>query len=193
MRRDRSACHLVDARLPVCLTKTEESSRYREPLSDSDWQTVCEQIGAQIHQLDQDQVQWLTEQIRQDILWLDQTMTEYCQLTCPACKDPCCTGTGIFYNLADILYLAAHSDLLPPAGQTRQNASAPCRYLTSHGCLLPRPQRPYICVWFLCEPQMELLSTTPPAYQRRVINTFQHIRTCRLQLETLYERRFQQA
>ncbi len=191
MRLDRPTTLLANPFLPVCLAKTEESARYRQPLSDSEWQTICRHIGGQMRQLDQEQVQWLAEQIHQGILWLDQTMTEYCQLTCPSCKDPCCTGREIFFNQADLLYLTAHNSMPLPIGQTRSKASAPCRYLSLQGCILPRPQRPYICVWFLCEPQMELFNVTPPSYQRQVIKTFQHIRTCRLRLEALYEERFQ--
>jgi hypothetical protein len=174
------------------MAKTEESVRYRQPLSDPEWQTICQRLGAQILQLDREQVQWLAEQIRLGILWLDQIMTEYCQVTCTSCEDPCCTGKEIFFNHADLLYLTAQNSMPPPIGQTRSKTSAPCRYLSLQGCILPRPQRPYVCVWFLCEPQMELLNTTPPSYQRQVIKTFQHIRTCRLQLEAIYDERFQQ-
>jgi len=192
MRPDRSTMLLATSFLPVCLDKTEESARYRQPLSDAEWREICRRIGGQILELDQQEVQWLAEQIYLGILWLDRSMTEYCQLTCTLCVDPCCTGKEIFFNQADLLYLMALNSMPPPIGQTRSKASAPCRYLTSQGCTLPRPQRPYICVWFLCEPQMELLSASPAAHQRQVIKILQHIRTCRLQLESLYEERFEQ-
>jgi hypothetical protein len=191
-RLDRSTMLFANPFLPFCLAKTEESARYRQPFSESEWQETCRQISRQIHELDQQKVQWLAEQIYLGILWLDPSMTEYCQLTCTLCEDPCCTGKEIFFNQADLLYLMALNSMRPPIGQTRSKASAPCRYLSVRGCNLPRPQRPYICVWFLCEPQIELLNASTASYQRQVIKTFQHIRTCRLQLEALYEERFQQ-
>ena len=192
MRLDTSTMLLSSAFLPICLDKTEESARYRQPLSDSEWRETCQRIGGQILELDQQKIQWLAEQIYLGILWLDRGMTEYCQLTCSQCEDICCTGREIFFNQADLLYLMASNSMSPPIGQTRSKASAPCRYLGLQGCTLPRTQRPYICVWFLCEPQIELLNASPALYQRQVIKTFQHIRTCRLQLEALYEERFQQ-
>jgi hypothetical protein len=190
IRLDRSTAALATTYLPVCQTKTEESYRYREPLTDSQWQAIWHELHRQVHRLDQDQVQWLAEQIYQGLLWLDRPMTEYCSVTCPSCSDPCCSATSVFFNQADILYLTAQQHVPPPLGQTRTQASAPCRYLSPEGCLIARSQRPYVCVWFFCESQMEILNSAPTSFHRQLIQVVQHLRACRLQLESLYEEQF---
>jgi hypothetical protein len=190
MNRHHLTAASITDRWHVSLEKLEESSRYREPISDSRWQAICQEFQRCVRQLDQDQVQWLTDQILQGIHWLDRPMDEYCQATCPSCSDPCCDGREIFFNQADLIYLAAHADIHPPTGQTREEAHARCRYLDASGCLLARPQRPYVCVWFLCEPQIEMLNASPASFQRKFINVLGNIRYCRLQLEALFEERF---
>ena len=171
----------------VFLAKTEESSWYREPMTDLQWQTICRGLQGQLRKLDQHQIQWLARQVYQGIHWLDPHMNAYCQATCPTCGDPCCDGRKVFFNRVDLLYLASLGDVGPPIGQTRTEPGAMCRYLGPTGCLLARMQRPYVCVWFLCEPQMELLNATPGSFQRQLINVLTNIRSCRLKLESLFE------
>jgi hypothetical protein len=190
IKQDRPDLPLITVPWHVSLAKTEESSRYREPISASRWQLICQKLYGQIQQLDQHQVQWLAEQIYQGIRWLDQPMNAYCQATCPSCADPCCSALGIFFNQADLLYLSALKHVSLPIAQTRTEAHAMCRYLGTHGCLLARTQRPYVCVWFLCEPQMELFNAKPGSFQRQFINVLKNIRTCRLELESLFEECF---
>ena len=194
--------------------KSEESSRYREPMSDSQWQALRSKLARELRELNGNLVERLVEQIQKDIEWLDGHMTRYCEITCPACTDPCCLAQNIFYNRADLLYLVGQKKAATPgpigeqsspapsasryrlhafegpSGQTRRQTADPCRYLAQHGCLLPRIQRPYVCVWFLCEPQMELFACEPAAFQRQFIDVLKNIRTHRLQLESLYEQSF---
>ncbi|WP_139796424.1 hypothetical protein [Desulfacinum hydrothermale] len=119
--------------------------------------------------------------IRRAVEELDPWMEALCADTCPDCRDPCCTAGGIFYNLADMLYLLA-LEQAPPPGQTRTRTGEPCRYLGPGGCALARIQRPYVCVWFLCEPQAQRLSEEPGRVQRRVVELYLRIRRHRLAL-----------
>jgi hypothetical protein len=187
--RKHSVAHIpMIARLwYVLLVKMEESSRYREPLTDLQWQTICLGLQRQLQRLDQCQIRWLARQIFQGLHWLDPHMNAYCRATCPTCDDPCCDGREVFFNRADLLYLISLGDVRSPKGQTRTEPGAGCRYLGPTGCLLARTQRPYVCVWFLCEPQMELFNTTSGSFQRQLINVLTNIRTCRLKLEGLFE------
>lgn len=166
--------------------KTEETMRCREPISDSRWQELLTVLKRDLHSLDLEPIRLLAGCIAGGIRSLDATMTEYCRLTCPTCEDPCCRGLKVFFNQTDLLYLVALGEQLP-VGQTRAHESAPCRYLSERGCLLPRVARPYVCVWFLCEAQMELFQAEPAPFQRQFIMTMQDIRACRLSLESLYE------
>jgi len=194
--------------------KLEESSRYREPMPDSQWQALWNKLSRELRELDGNLVDRLVEQLQENIEWLDGHMTRYCEITCAACTDPCCLAQNIFYNQSDLLYLVGREIAAPPcpigersspapsascyplqalegpSGQTRRQTADPCRYLAQDGCLLPRIQRPYVCVWFLCESQMELFAREPAAFQRQFIDVLKNIRTHRLHLESLYEQSF---
>jgi len=180
---------------PLCLAPThseaanlkgEESAQYRFPISDDLWQNLLVTLRDELSRLDTHQIQLLIRRIAEGIRSMDGVMTRYCELTCPFCEDPCCTGLKVFYNQADMLYLVTLGEELPP-GQTRAQAAEPCRYLAPDGCLLPRIIRPYVCVWFICEAQMELFQAESAASQRRFIETMQDVRACRLKIESLYE------
>lgn len=167
--------------------RNEESSLCRRPYLDREWKVLMEQLADRVKKLGLKRFQMAARQIAAGIQWLDPLMESYCALTCPSCEDPCCTGQNVFYNRADILYLIALNAALPP-GQTRNTASSPCRYLGPRGCALPRVRRPYVCVWFLCEPQMLLFLKERASFQRKVVGVMQEIRASRLLIEAIYEK-----
>lgn len=171
------------------LERTEESSLWRQPMSDRQWWANLGILQARLDRLDQRLVQEVTEVIRVAYGWLEPLMERYCEISCPACSDVCCQATGVFFNHTDLLTILAMG-LESPPGQTRNRASQPCRYLGPAGCVLKRPHRPYVCVWYLCEAQMQLYGEEPAATQRRFVATLAAIRTCRLKLASHYERRF---
>jgi len=146
-------------------------------------------LKSRIANLDQRLTEEATGAIRTAYHWLDPIMGRYCEITCQDCRDVCCTATGVYYNLTDLLViLTVGSD--PPPGQTRSHASEPCRYLTPAGCSLKRPARPYVCVWYLCEAQMDLFQEEPTSTQRRFLSTLESLRRNRLRLESHYESLF---
>ncbi len=162
----------------------EESSLYREPLSDAAWREALRRARLGMRDRDQTVLASIVARIDDAIGWLDPVMTRYCEQTCPTCEDPCCRGKRIFFNLADVLVLAARNDWIPP-GQTRSMDGEPCRYLVQTGCTLKRAYRPYVCVWFLCEPQMELLAQESVKFQRAFLKAMEAVRAGRLALERL--------
>ncbi len=178
-------CLDQDIHVPSIL-KIEESARYRIPMSNEYWQKTVNTLRHEVSKLDQKKVMVHINQIIRGIQWLDPIMTRYCEQTCPSCKDPCCTGYEVFFNQTDLLYLTAGHTKIPP-GQTRTSKSETCRYLGEKGCRLPRLHRPYVCVWFICDAQMELLQSEPNVIYRQFIKTMQDIRMHRLALESLYE------
>jgi hypothetical protein len=175
------------------VAKIEESPRHREPMADSCWQALCRSLQPQVRQLPQSRVGEVLKAIQQGIEWLDEPMTAWCLATCPTCSDPCCTGRRVFFNQTDLLCLVAAGMVQLVPGQTRASATESCRYLSRNGCRLDRHHRPYVCVWFLCEPQMDLFNTHSGSFQRRFINVLRNVRICRLQLESLYEAQFANA
>jgi|GEM_PF-733435 len=172
---------------PVPITRTEESSEFRRPMTDESWQDAVRTLAGQIDPAHRRLLEAVANEISLNIKALDTLMDRYCRETCPSCGNPCCDGREVFYNRADILYLLGTGKPVPP-GQTRRTPGEACRYLTSGGCLLPRDERPYVCVWFLCEPQMELFQAEKPATQRQVINTLLDTRSYRLGLESLFDK-----
>ncbi len=170
----------------IAAQKAEESPRFRRPIPDEEWSEIISSMKSTLSGMEQVKVRSLAKLIAERILWLDVPMSRYCDLTCPSCLDACCLGNEVFYNQADILYLLSAGGDIPP-GQTRALAGEPCRYLSEMGCRIPRLSRPYVCVWFICEPQMGIFHEERTAYQRQIISVMQEIRACRLRLESLYE------
>lgn len=160
---------------------------YKQPIKQSHWQPAIAAVQKTMHRVDRKRFGVLAKGIREGLLWIDDIMDRYCTLTCGECQDPCCSADGIYYDRADLLYLAGlDADL--PVGQTREQAGETCLYLTNEGCLLPRMCRPFICSWYLCEPQMILFHEEPIRFQRSLTAVLQAMRRCRSQLIALYER-----
>ncbi len=166
--------------------KQEESSRFRRPMSSTEWSCALREISLVVSRMDEERIRTHVNGIQDGIERLDEKMNRYCALTCPSCTDACCHGKQIFFNQADLIVITAAAHL-PPQGQTRAAASDPCRYLGEYGCLLSRKRRPYVCVWYLCEAQMLEFEKETPRTQRDLLAVFQQIRTHRLYLEAIYE------
>ena len=62
--------------------KLEESSRYREPMPDSQWQALWNKLARELRELNGNLVERLVEQLQENIEWLDGHMTRYCEITC---------------------------------------------------------------------------------------------------------------
>lgn len=171
------------------IERIEESSLCRQPMSDRRWQKNLALLKTRIGLLDRSLIQEVNGAICAAHEWLEPLMERYCESTCPACRDVCCQATEVYFNLADLLAMLAQG-IDPPSGQTRRRTGEPCRYLTQAGCSLTRPVRPYVCVWFLCEAQMDLYREEPASTQRRFVATLEALRTNRLKLESHYESLF---
>lgn len=171
------------------LPRDEESSVFRRPLTDDEWADVVRRVAERLNTLDTDTLRDAASRIEAAIQWLDPIMDRYCGLTCPTCDDSCCTGQRVFFNRADIITLVLLQGDFPP-GQTREAEGDSCRYLGPTGCRLPRGRRPYVCVWFLCDPQMSLFQDESASFQRDFVRVLQEIRQARLVLESHYEEHF---
>ena len=164
----------------------EESSTYREPMSDAAWHEALHACRLRLAVADRGEVLRLGAALREALAALDGPMNRWCAETCPECPDACCDARRVFFNRADVLAVLALGEP-PPPGQTRTGEGAPCRYLGAAGCGLSRFRRPYVCVWYLCEGQMRLFGREPPAAQRRLLAAMQEVRRVRLRLEALWE------
>lgn len=167
--------------------RIEESCRFRHPMTDREWSEALQEVTIHASKLDEKVTSFHIRKVLEGLQLLDEKMDEYCALTCPLCDDPCCHGRNVFFNQADLVFLVTSGQRRPP-GQTREHSSESCRYLAAEGCTLSRKNRPYVCVWFLCEAQMRYFFEERPKVQREMTRAFEQIRRARLQLEACYER-----
>jgi hypothetical protein len=105
--------------------------------------------------------------------------------TCTHCCDPCCLHATIWFSLADCIYL--HLSQTPiPTGQPLSTTRGHCRYATPSGCRLERPQRPWVCTWYLCPVQMRRLRCRAPQIHRCLDQKFRAIKMYRQRLEAYF-------
>ena len=170
---------------PTAAQNREDS--FKQPFSQEIWRKDTGKHKKNFSPLDRVRMQTLAQAIREGLLWCDETMDRYCNTTCDGCRDFCCDANGIYFDLADLIYLLILDNDLP-AGKTRALRDAPCRYLSPTGCILPRMCRPFICTWYLCEPQMTLFDAEPLPIQKEFTAVLQMVRRCRPQLLALDEK-----
>lgn len=98
---------------------------------------------------------------------LDAMMAVLSEATCPECEHPCCRVARVWFDFRDAVYLHL-TDLPLPLSQIRRSREAPCPHLAASGCRIPRPARPFICTWYLCGAQREVLGRSPAPFQARL-------------------------
>lgn len=129
-----------------------------------------------------DEVCEAAENLRYEFLALYPLLDRLCEVTCPGCRAPCCQVADPRFDLRDLIFIHFTEAALP-VGQPRGGGFRICRYLGSSGCVLPRQSRPWICTWYICPTQTQLLSREfRPAY-RQIQDFIQNIKYDRKQLE----------
>ena len=110
---------------------------------------------------------------------------ELADTTCKVCRRPCCLDARVWLDFKDLLLI--HLAGLPrPPGQLRGNWWGRCRYLTSHGCTLPRTVRPWVCIWYICPDQRRVLKRDIPGGEERVARWWREISALRDRMETAF-------
>jgi len=105
--------------------------------------------------------------------------------TCEVCQDPCCRHAKVWLDFKDLLYLHLIQAPLPPR-QLRRNPHEPCRYLGRRGCRLPRLGRPWICSWYVCPVQREVIARDMPGGRAQVDGLRARIKARRAAMEAAY-------
>ena len=113
---------------------------------------------------------------------LDKLMENLCQRTCPDCLGVCCLAKNIYYDFSDLLYIHLSQDKAPRR-QTRKGLDEPCCYLTPRGCSIPRNRRPFICSWFICSDQEEIISRMLWGKERGLIKSLDKLLVMHRDLE----------
>lgn len=102
--------------------------------------------------------QEIAASIRERIEALFPLMEDLCRATCPWCPEPCCIVTRVWFDFRDLLFFHLVAAPLPPGPIGRKGSA--CRYLSGHGCRLPRLLRPWACSQYLCATQRRFLAKT---------------------------------
>ncbi|MDJ0810170.1 MAG: hypothetical protein QNJ02_09660 [Desulfobacterales bacterium] len=106
-------------------------------------------------------------------------------ITCEVCPRPCCLDARVWLDFKDLLLIHL-SGQEPPPGQLRQSWWSRCRYLTSHGCTLPRPARPWVCTWYICPDQRRALKRDIPGGPGYLSRWWSEIALLRDRVETSF-------
>ncbi len=138
---------------------------------------LCAARTAELGPLRQDAAQLLKR-----LGFLFQVLDQLCSETCASCKDPCCLHARPWFDFKDLVFI--HLAGLPiPKSQVLTDFSSPCRFAGSQGCTLPRLSRPWICTWYVCAAQKELLGRLPDPIRSGFQNGLEEIKKGRKRLE----------
>ena len=129
------------------------------------------------------------ESIRKLFESLSRPMDELCAVTCINCRDICCKKATIWFDFKDLLYLYFAFDKLPHAQILKtedHTGHCQCSEFSSAGCLLSRLERPFVCTWYLCPAQKQLLMSGDDAKGNVVIETINRIKRLRTEMESQF-------
>ena len=105
--------------------------------------------------------------------------------TCCNCTTICCTVATVWYDLRDILFLYLADSQLPRHQITR-NADRTCVNLTPQGCCLNRRKRPFICTWYVCATQKDVLLRQEHGAGKEIFTNIAQLKTARNELENRF-------
>ncbi len=112
---------------------------------------------------------------------LDPLIQSYTSKVCPYCGTVCCANKFGFPEFADVVgFLALGLEI--PSYDLDVDEEAICQFIGEGGCVLPRPQRPYRCTWYFCDPLLVQLEIGPARDYRSFINDLQELSRARGEL-----------
>ncbi len=129
----------------------------------------------------------LAQEIAERINSLVPVLEGLCFKTCPSCDDPCCVRATVRYDFRDLVFLHSLQKAIP-LGQPKPQPGQACSLLGPTGCLLPRVLRPFVCTWYLCPSQMDLVRSSTSGWVYGLPDQLQEIKKQRKQLETEFLR-----
>jgi hypothetical protein len=89
------------------------------------------------------------------------------------------------YDFRDLVFFHCRQKALP-LHQPRLQRDRPCSFLTPHGCAVPRSLRPFLCTWYLCPRQMEMIRHVFPADLADFFHRLYRIQQLRKELEAAF-------
>jgi len=95
-------------------------------------------------------------------------------VVCPACEKVCCINKHGYYDHEDLIYVFALG-LEHPVYREGVHDTAPCQFLSEHGCSKERSARPFRCNWYFCDALLVHMEQGPAQPYREFISRFQGI------------------
>ncbi len=112
---------------------------------------------------------------------LDPLIQSYTAKVCPYCGTVCCANKFGFPEFGDVVgFLALGLEI--PNYNLDVDEEDICQFIGEKGCVLPRPQRPYRCTWYFCDPLLVQLEIGPARDYRSFINDLQELSRARGEL-----------
>ena len=116
---------------------------------------------------------------------LDGLIESYTSKTCPYCGTVCCANKFGFPEYADVVAFLALG-LKIPQYDLAVDEEAICQFIGDKGCVLSRPNRPYRCTWYFCDPLLLQLEIGPAKKYRSFIADLQNLSKARGDLMRLF-------
>lgn len=131
------------------------------PWADKDvWGQVVLSMTRTISALDSElaPVGILSKNIVQLYADIEPLLERVCLSSCSTCSDVCCRRATVWYDMKDLLTIYLTTGAFPEK-QIYRRADKSCCKLTASGCRLTRSARPFICTWYICPDQKEVVDT----------------------------------
>ncbi len=109
---------------------------------------------------------------------LDGLIESYTSKICPYCGTVCCANKFGFPEYADIIVFLTLG-LNIPKYNLEVDEEAICQFIGEKGCVLSRPNRPYRCTWYFCDPLLVQLELGPAKKYRKFISDLQNLSRAR--------------
>lgn len=116
----------------------------------------------------------------------DDQLNSLCGLSCGSCGSICCQLATVWYDLRDLLFSLFYFDCLPP-GQITRRKDGRCEHLFGDGCRLERKRRPFICTWYICQQQTDMLLEMDPEWNSAgLMHHLKQMQDLRIDLEDCF-------
>lgn len=97
-----------------------------------------------------------TRQVAKGYTDIEGALDRVCLNSCTSCTDLCCSRATVWYDLKDLLFIYLNSGEFPP-GQINREPDGSCCNLTPSGCRIIRSNRPFVCSWYICPTQKQII------------------------------------
>jgi len=142
-----------------------------------------------VHHKDLNPLYQRAETLRKLFKSLSLPMDDLCAATCINCLDICCKKATIWFDFKDLLYLYFTFGRLPGAQISKNEDTTghrQCCNCSPTGCLLSRLERPFVCTWYICPDQKQILMSGDNVKGKVFMATINRIKGLRTEMESQF-------